>query len=118
MRSGKAERNMSRTRNKRRPKPKPGAAKLNVDLDKKLAINSDGITTALIELAKDKNPTALHLILRWAEDAEFAEQCQNVHDSLLERYVAAVRADLDKEEKERAQQQSAATAVPADEPHS
>lgn len=85
---------MNRTQNKRKPKPKPGAAKLNVDLDKKLEVSAGDISDALIALAKERNPTALHLILRWAENAEFAEECAEVNGKTVSELIQQIAEDL------------------------
>lgn len=96
MQSGKAETKMNRTRNKRKPKPKPGGAKLNVAVDKDLEENAGKVSKALINQAIGGNPTALHLLIRWAENAEFAEECVTAHSSLIEKWLA----DLEKEAEE------------------
>lgn len=111
---------MSRTRNKRRPKPRPGAAKLAVELDQKIGENSSKLSTQLINDFLAGSPTAQNIIASWAQDAEFGEQCVKVHGKTLSQMIQDIEEDLakEKEEKEKAQQQSAETTVPAGELHS
>ena len=86
---------MNRTRkNKSKPKPKPGGAKLNVAVDQELEKNAGSVSRALIDQAIKGNPTCLHLLIRWAEDAEFAEQCMTAHSDAIERDSTNLRGPL------------------------
>ncbi|MFP5237164.1 MAG: hypothetical protein ACLGSD_14795 [Acidobacteriota bacterium] len=106
---------MNRTRkHKSKPKPKPGGAKLNLAVDKDLEDNAGKVSKALIGQAIAGNPTALHLLIRWAEDAEFAEECMTAHSSEIERWLAELQKEAEEAEaqkkKAEAQQKASSTA--------
>lgn len=113
MQSGKADTKMNRTRNKRKPKPKPGGAKLNVAVDKGLEQNAGDVSRALIRGAVNGNPTCLHLLIRWAEDAEFAEECMAAHSNEIERWLAELKKEAEEAEAREKEAEAKKNAAPA-----
>jgi hypothetical protein len=104
---------MNRTRHKRKPKPKPGGAKLNVAVDKALEEHAGCVSRALIHGAENGNPTCLHLLIRWAEDAEFAEQCVAAHSNEIERWIAELKKEAEEAEAKEKEAEAAKNAAPA-----
>lgn len=103
---------MNRTQTKKRKaSPRPGAAKLNLSVDQEIGKHSAMITRALIEQAEKGNPTCLHLLIRWAEDAEFAEECISTYGAELTKWIGELEKEL-KEAEEKAANEKAAGASP------
>lgn len=95
---------MNRTSRTPKPKapPRPGAAKLNLAVDKEIGIHSARITKALVGQAIEGNPTCLHLLIRWAENAEFAQECISAHGSELTKWIAELEEETKETEEEEA----------------
>lgn len=85
---------MKQSANQPKPQPRPGAAKLNLNVDEEIGKNSGKITRALVTQAIFGNPTALQLILHWAKDAEFAEECLKTHGTKFAEWIAEIEAEL------------------------
>ena len=87
---------MSRTskNKKRRALPRPGAAKLNIAVDNEIGKNSDGLSRKLISEFLRGNPTAMNIVVRWSEDAEFAEECVKVHGKTLNQFLNEIEAEV------------------------
>lgn len=84
---------MTRTKKQRRPTPRPGAAKLGVELDKKIGENAPELSQKLITDFLEGSPTAQNIIARWAEDAQFAQQCVRVHGKTLTQLLQEIEAE-------------------------
>lgn len=102
---------------KRTATPRPGAAKLNLSVDQELEKNAARITRALIAQATSGNPTCLHLLIRWAENAEFAQQCIDTYGSELVKWIDDLEKELKELEEEEARKAASLdTATPGPPP--
>lgn len=81
---------MSRTNQNKKAKPRPGAAKLAVELDKQIELKSDQLAQTLVDQFLKGNQTAMNIIARWAQDADFGQKCEAVHGRTLSQLLTEI----------------------------